>query len=216
MINLDNEIDAIKNRIKNKRISNIENKNDIPKKMQYFKGLLSRTLITVILVLISVIYTNSSDKNLLAYKEQILTKSFSFAPFKNWYQKHFGEILPIDIETEPAQTVFSDELVYTNIEEYQNGYKLTVQTNSIINNITSGIVVYIGEKEGYGNVLIVQGIDGVDIWYCNITNTNLTLYDYVEENTILGEAKGDYVYFVLSKDGEYLNYEEYINEFKDQ
>ena len=39
-----------------------------------------------------------------------------------------------------------------------------------------------GEKEGYGNTLIIQGADGVDIWYGNVNSTSLKLYDYIERN----------------------------------
>ena len=78
-----------------------------------------------------------------------------------------------------------------------------------MNALNSGIVVFIGEKENYGNVVIVQGIDGVDIWYGNITNVNLSLYDYVEKNSILGSSSDDHIYFVIQKDNNYLDYEEY-------
>ena len=36
------------------------------------------------------------------------------------------------------------------IGEYQDGHKLTVSPSTLIKNITSGIVVYMGEKEEYG------------------------------------------------------------------
>lgn len=211
---MNEEINRIKNRIKSKRQYGIVEIDEKPKS-NYFKNLLSRTLITIILVLLSVIYINSSDENLLSYKEKVLTKNFSFATFNNWYQKHFGTIIPLELKENKTTTVFNESLIYTDIEKYNNGFKLTVNNNEIIKNITSGIIVYIGEKENYGNVVIVQGIDGVDIWYGNITSSNLTLYDYVEKDTILGEAKDNQIYIVLSKSGEYLDYEEYINQNKD-
>jgi len=211
VINLEHDIDTIKKRIKEKRYSDLEVK-DTSNKAKYLKNLLSRILITIIMLLISVIYINGSNKNLLQYKEHVLTKSFSFAPFKNWYQKNFGNIIPVKIEDPVTSTVSSEKLSYSDISPYQNGFKLTVANSTVINTITSGIVVYIGEKDGYGNVVIVQGIDGVDIWYGNITNTSVQLYDYVEENNILGESNGEHIYFVLTKDGQHLNYEEYINQ----
>jgi len=210
---VNDEIEKIKSRIKSKRKTSF---NDTPndKNKNYLKNLFSRTLITIILVLVSAIYINYSDNNLLKYKDLVFTKNISFAPIKNWYEKSFGKIIPIDIEEENTQTVFSDNLVYTTIEDYYDGQKLIVSNNTIINALSSGIIVYIGEKENYGNVVIVQGIDGVDIWYGNVSSADLTLYDYIEEGSILGESKGDYIYFVLTKDGEYLDYEEYITENK--
>ena len=215
MIDLDNEIEQIKRRIKDKRYKETNTNIEPTTNIKYFKNLLSRTLITIILILMSVIYINSDDKNLLSFKKEVLEKNLSFAPFKEWYQKKFGKIIPIDLEEE-TQVVFSDKLNFSNIENYLDGFKLSVANNTVINNITSGIVVYSGEKEGYGNAIIVQGIDGVDIWYGNILNTSVALYDYIEANTILGEANGDYLYLVLSKNGEYLNYEEYMENNKNQ
>ena len=69
-----------------------------------------------------------------------------------------------------------------------------------------------GEKEGYGNTLIIQGVDGTDIWYGNVADTNLNLYDYLDANTILGTSSEDKYYLVFQKDGEYLTYEEYFNQ----
>ena len=80
---------------------------------------------------------------------------------------------------------------------------------SAIQTLNSGIVVFIGEKEHYNNTIIIQGIDGVDIWYGNVTNVSVNLYDYVEKNTLLGSAMEDHIYFVLQKEGQYLDYEEY-------
>ena len=210
---MNEEIENIKKRIKAKRNTNIGEKKENMEN-SYFKNLISRFLISIILVLISMIYINGKEENKLLYKEQILTKNFSFTKINNWYQKYFGNIVPIDIEDKNTEMVFDSSLKYQSIEEYKNGHKLIVEPNTIINAISSGIIVYMGEKDDYDNVIIVQGIDGVDIWYGNITNTNLNLYDYVEEGTLLGESKKDYLYLVLNKDGEYLNYEKYIAENK--
>ena len=68
-----------------------------------------------------------------------------------------------------------------------------------------------GEKENYGDVIIVQGIDGVEIWYGNMANTSVKLYDYIEKGTLLGEVTDNILYLVYSKDGNILNYQEYLN-----
>lgn len=211
---LENEIDVIKKRIKNKRENFVVLKPQVTEN-KYLKNLVSRLLITIILVLISIIYINSGQEEKMLFKAEVLTKNFSFAPFKAWYQKNFGKIIPIDTSNESA-TVFDNEIVHKKIDNYNNGVKVTLSSPSVISSITSGIVVYIGEKEGYGNTIIIQGIDGVDIWYGNITNISVALYDYVEAKNVIGESNGDFIYYVLSKDGEYLNYEEYIQKNKNQ
>ena len=58
----------------------------------------------------------------------------------------------------------------------------------------------------------MQGNDGVDIWYSGVTSSELKVYDYIESTTIIGITSEDYLYITLNKDGEYLNYEEYISQ----
>ena len=89
---------------------------------------------------------------------------------------------------------------------------LKYPSKQAINSLKGGIVVFNGTKDNYGNVLIVQGVDGADIWYGNISNISVALYDYVEENQVLGETTDNKAYIVINKDGNYLNYEEYTKQ----
>ena len=110
----------------------------------------------------------------------------------------------------PTETVFKEELTYQAKDNYLNGIKLEVTDNYLVPILKSGIIVFVGEKEGYKNTIIIQGVDGTDIWYGNITNSDYKLYDYVEEGKLLGEAQNNTLYIVLQKDGEYLKFDEYF------
>ena len=77
--------------------------------------------------------------------------------------------------------------------------------------IESGVVVYIGEKEGLGNVLVIEGEDGSTITYGNIKNSDVKLYEYINSGKYLGEANGNYLYLIILKDGEYLDIETYLS-----
>ena len=169
---------------------------------------LTKFLLAIIFFLISIIFTNISDKNLLFYKEYVFTESLPFTKIKGWYEDLFGEVLPSDDST---ATVFNGKLVYKEIEDYEDGEKLVVSKNSLVNNITSGIVVFSGDKDNYGNTVIVQGIDGVDIWYGNLENVSVNLYDYIEAGSIIGQTKNENLYLVIKKDNEYIKYENYKN-----
>ena len=94
---------------------------------------------------------------------------------------------------------------------YYDGVQLEVSPSYLVPALEDGLVVFIGEKENYGDVIIIQGINGVDIWYGNMANTSIKLYDYVEKGTLLGEVKENSLYLVYSKDDKFLNYEEYLN-----
>ena len=77
--------------------------------------------------------------------------------------------------------------------------------------LQSGIVVFIGDKENLGKTVIIQGNDGVDIWYSNLNNVNLSMYDYVEKNTLVGEFKENLAILTFMEDGNYISYENYLS-----
>ena len=138
-----------------------------------------------------------------------LTDSISFTKVNNWYQKNFGNIVPIPDVSTNTQSVFNEALTYSKIEDYLDGKALSVASDYMIPAIQSGIIVYMGEKEGYGSTIIVQGIDGIDIWYGNTNFDNLNLYDYVKKGSMLTSAKDNTLYLAIMKDNNFISYEEY-------
>ena len=132
-----------------------------------------------------------------------------FTKINTWYRKNFGNILPT--VKEPSETTVSKATNFLEKENYQNGYKIKSSKESPVTSIASGLLVFMGDKEGYGNTLIIQGVDGTDIWYGNIKDVNLKLYDYVEAGSILGNTTDDFYYLVLQKEGNYVTYEDYQN-----
>ena len=200
---MDEYLTQFKNKKKSFKVNKIKLSNN--KKLSKY---LTKFLLAIIFFLISIIFTNISDKNLLLYKEYVFTESLPFTKIKGWYEDLFGEVLPSDDST---ATVFNGKLVYKEIEDYEDGEKLVVSKNSLVNNITSGIVVFSGDKDNYGNTVIVQGIDGVDIWYGNLENVSVNLYDYIEAESIIGQTKNENLYLVIKKDNEYIKYENYKN-----
>ena len=179
---------------------------DSSNKKKILNKYLTRFMLAVIFFLASIIFTNMSDKHLLLYKEYVLTESLPFTKIKGWYEDLFGEVLP---KSDNAQTVMSGKLVYKEIDDYLDGEVLTVSSKSLVNSLTSGVVVFSGEKEGYGNTVIIQGIDGADIWYGNLENVSVSLYDYLESDTIIGSTIDEHLYLVIKKDNEYIKYEDY-------
>lgn len=203
-----------KNKLKRERYvdsSNHEKKVDaLPKNLKYAKGLISRTLLAVIFVLGSIIFTNISDDNKQLYQKYVLEDSLEFTKINELYKSLFGKVDITSDKSDDAEVVFGN-ITYTNIEPFKNGVKLTVGMNEVVNVITSGIVVFIGEKDDLGNTIIIQGNDGVDIWYSNITDSDILVYDYVEAGSILGTSNSDDIYLTISKDGEFISYEEYMS-----
>ena len=133
-----------------------------------------KTLICIILFLVSAILSKRDEgwKNLIY--NRVYEDNISFSYFKDFYNRYLGGIFPIEnISNSQAVQVFNDELLYDNVVSYEEGIEVAVIDYYLVPVIEEGIVVYIGEKKKYGNVVIVEGNDGVDIWYGNVNNINV-------------------------------------------
>ena len=191
-----------------KKINNYQNKeNNITK---YLKNFIARSLIVIILFLSLAIIIKSNKEYKEIIKKNIYETNFSFTTFKNLYTKYLGGISFLDKMVEDVKPVFNNELKYKNASKYFDGVSLEVDNNYLVPVLETGIVVYIGKKDNYGDCIIIQGMDGIEILYSDIRTTSLNLYDYIEKGDLLGEVKDNHLNLVYSKDGKILNYEEYI------
>lgn len=186
---------------KNKR--NKKNNKDSKK---YVSNLITRTLLTVILVFGVLIMVNF-DKDLKSKIEKYLfTTNHSFSSINSIYNKYFADLTS---KTKDSVAVFNEKEKTEekeSVTKYKDGVRKKVDKGENIKLLNSGIVVFVGEKEGYGNTIIVQQSNGTDAWYGHMNKVNVKLYDYVEKDKSLGTAD-DYVYLVFQKDGKYIDYE---------
>ncbi len=206
------KIEAL-NRIKNKRNnlirqgSNAKDKKK-DKNTKYIGELFTRTLLSVILVLLCAIFVNLSDKNLIFFKDHFFNETLAFTKINSLYTEYFGNIVPESLGN--TLPVFETGKKYTNITKEENSYRVDL-TSNVLPFLESGVVVFLGEKEGYGKTMIVQGVDGVDIWYSNLENYNVTLYDYVEKENIVGEFKENKALLTFIENGQNIGYENYLS-----
>ena len=190
----------------NKNSSKKSNDNNLKK---YFKGLVIRLLIVVVLFLTALIACKSNSQIKDKVYKYLYTEDISFTKIKKIYNKYLGGLLPIKKEVD-TEKVFQEKLKYTDLSIYQDGIKLSVGNNYLVPALQEGMVVFVGDKENYGNTIIVEDLDGVRYWYGNITTSSLKLYDYIEKGSLIGETSTN-LYLVFSKDDNYLDYEKYIN-----
>ncbi len=197
-------------KISHKRNS-FKNSSKEDKMIKYLRGLITRVLLSIIFVISTSIFIKLNASNKLYVEDYIFQDSLKFTQINKWYQNTFGKIIP-DSNSSSELVMENNDLKSLEYEKYLDGVKFTITKGSPISLINGGIVVYIGDKEGYGNTVIIQGNDGIDYWYGGITNANINLYDYLEKDALIGEAQNDYLYLVLEKDKNYLSYEEYLKQ----
>lgn len=171
----------------------------------------SRASITIILVLTVFIALKSNKTLKPKFYKSVFETNFSFAVVNNWYEKTFGSPIPFQNYFKKEEVaVFREELSYKEAEPYLDGVKLSVTDRYLVPILEGGLVVFSGEKEGYGNTVIIQQSNGIDVWYGNLGEINVTLYEYVEKGTLLGETSGSVLTLVFKKGGTTLDYNEYL------
>ena len=200
-------IESVKEEINKRR----KNKTHPLAKEKTRRKLVNKLTILLLLVLgvIIGIKTNKDFKQFV--KVKVFEETFPFSKINSLYQKYFGTSLPFEgVLKNDTETVFKEKLSYSKKEKYQDGLKLTVSKEYLAPVLESGMVVFIGDKENYGKTVIIQQIDGIDVWYSNMDNINVNLYDYIEKGTLIGSVKESSLILLFKKDGKILDYENKI------
>lgn len=171
-----------------------------------------KTFLCIILFLIVAIMCKKSQKWNIFIQNEVYGNHISFSSFQNFYNRYLGGIFPLeDISTKNIEQVFNEKLTYEEVITYGEGASLKVSENYLVPVMDNGIVVYKGEKEGYGNVLIIENVDGIDVWYGNMCNFTVNLYDIVKSGDYLGEVCDTTLYLVFTRGNEYLDYSVYLS-----
>ena len=194
-----------------KSVQKYLNKNKKPTKQKHtlYKFII-RLFICILIVLGTLIFIKYDKNGKQIIYKYLYENNINFATINNWYQEHFGDILPFqNTVKEKTKLVFNENLVYKDASISKNGVKLNVEDNYLVPIIESGIVVFIGNKDDYGKTVIIEQIDGVNVWYGNIDNINVSLYDYVSKGELLAEASKSF-YMAFQKNGKFLKYQDYL------
>lgn len=190
----------------NKKSKSNTNKNTIK---SYIVSFINQVLVCIVLFLVSLILTKNTTFKDKLY-DLIYSSNISFLEIENFFKKNFGSIIPSYSASENEKVVSASKIDYESLEEIDGGVVLTVEENTVVNNLESGLVVFNGEKEDYGQVLIIEQVDGVEAWYINITSSNLNIYDYVEKGEILGESKDNKIKLLFKNSKESVDYKTYL------
>ena len=201
------DIENVRKRIRNK-------KNKMSKEKTYpkvIKNYILKILVVALLTISTLIALKINPSFKTEFHKQIFSTNLSFAVINKWYQDNFGSPLPFkNFFKEPLETVFNEKLNYKEINMYKDGISLKVEEQYLVPSIESGMVIFTGEKDGYGKVIIIEQTNGVEVWYGNFDTINVKIYDYIEKGTYLGQILKNELYLVFMKDGIYLPYENYL------
>nr|WP_295971802.1 M23 family metallopeptidase [uncultured Bacillus sp.] len=166
------------------------------KEVWIFKLLASACLVLII----AIIYRNQSP--VLDGAREFVAKSmeedFQFAAVSEWYESTFGEQLALLPSTNSnKQKEIMNDIQYALpasgkiLEEFgENGQRITIEIakDAPVEAMNGGFVSFVGEKEGFGNAVVIQHADKSESWYGNLSSIDVSLYEYVEKGAHVGKA----------------------------
>lgn len=174
---------------------------------RYISSLLTRILLSIVFILFILILKKCNNFLIIDFKNNLFNKSFNFIKVNKISQKVLGKDVFYYQNSDDIVEVMATS--FDSKTKYYDGEKFMVSSNLPIGAISSGVVVFIGNKNEYKNTVIIQGIDGFNIWYGNVKDVNVKTYDYIQEGNLIGAADGDFIYLLIEKNNEYYTYEEY-------
>lgn len=190
----------LQNIIFNMTYEEYKNKKD-SKANNIFKKILSKLFTIVIFTMIVITLSNTSPKFKSFIVDKVLNSTIDFS-FVNKLSNKVTNVFKTPNNTLP---VVKEE--NNRKERYKDGIKYIVNKGTGVNIKDSGIVTYIGNKDGYNNTVIIQQSNGYYAWYGNIKE-EVKLYDYIESGSKIGETLTNEYYYVLLKDNKPVNLNE--------
>lgn len=190
----------LQNIIFNMTYEEYKNKKD-SKANNIFKKILSKLFTIVIFTMIVITFSNTSPKFKSFIVDKVLNSTIDFS-FVNKLSNKVTNVFKTSNNTLP---VVKEE--NNRKEKYQDGIKYIVNKGASVNIKDSGIVTYIGNKDGYNNTVIIQQSNGYYAWYGNIKE-EVKLYDYIESGSKIGSSLTNEYYYVLLKDNKPVNLNE--------
>lgn len=190
----------LQNIIFNMTYEEYKNKKD-SKANNIFKKILSKLFTIVIFTMIVITLSNMSPKFKSFIVDKVLNSTIDFS-FVNKLSNKVTNVFKTSNNTLP---VVKEE--NNRKEKYKDGIKYIVNKGASVNIKDSGIVTYIGNKDGYNNTVIIQQSNGYYAWYGNIKE-EVKLYDYIESGSKIGETLTNEYYYILLKDNKPVNLNE--------
>lgn len=160
----------------------------------------------ILFTLIYFIFQNDSPVAIKAQAviKEVMERDFNFQAVADWYEGTIGgfpAIIPTFSKT--SRTEVKDDLptagwqlpVNGNIQRaYSSGHPYVAigdADSSLVSASASGLVTFVGEKDGWGECVVVQHAGGFETWYGPFDSVRVEPSDWVDQGQLLGKHRGD-------------------------
>lgn len=194
-----------------------ETKKGLEKKA-LFQKLWKKWIATLLLFALTVIvfqWESPVTDPLKHFTVKVMTQEFQFDQFKAQIENWMGTspaILPAFFSGEKVKWVppIQGKLIFP-FNEKRKGVILQAKQGEKVLSASEGWVIFVGNKEGLGKVVMVKHAGGTETWYGWLKQTLVREGDWIEAGKPVGQAQdenenqGPYVYFAMRKQGEFIN-----------
>lgn len=148
---------------------------------------------------------SSTAKGTQDFITEVMERDFNFEGVAEWYEANLGDIpaiIPTFSRNDKMPTTQENHL---RIEEWFAPVRGQVMERYAVDHpyltfnvdepgVTAsaeGLVMFVGEKEGWGNCVILRHAGDIETWYGPLSGVRVAQSDWVQAEELLGEAAGD-------------------------
>lgn len=135
-----------------------------------------------------------------AFITEVMERDFNFQGAQDWYEARFGSVPAIiptfNKRSEPVtqNSLRSNKVMLPVqgqvVERYSEDHPYVTLNGSDGGQVKAGaegLVSFVGEKEGWGNCVILQHTGGMETWYGPLSSVQVELSDWVQVEDLLGQ-----------------------------
>ncbi|MEK4668572.1 M23 family metallopeptidase [Niallia sp. FSL R7-0271] len=178
----------------------------------------------VLFLIVAIVVRNQSPSFQKAETSirQAMNQEFNFAFVSNWYEDQFGKPLAFLPSTAEDDSTGEEQLQQYALsasgkilEDFADtGQRVAIETgiDTSVQALNEGTVTFIGEKEGFGNTVVIQHSDKSESWYGNLEEVDVNIYQSVKKGSKVGLASGygtnetlGLFYFAIKKDNDFID-----------
>jgi len=166
-----------------------------------------QTFVSILLVGVAYIMFQTSVGVPAAWREEVklvLTRDFNFEGVAQWYEQKLGTsptVLPV-LTTKKGQiapasttvqqwTLPSYWKVARPFDDKHTRVVLESAETGDVTNSELGWVTSIGEKEGFGQTVVIRYAGGREAWYGNLGEVRVAVNDFVKPGELIGVGKSN-------------------------
>ncbi|MDQ0339498.1 stage IV sporulation protein FA [Caldalkalibacillus uzonensis] len=185
-----------------------------------FKMICAMLLFTTVLMVMNTDHPQLREAK--TFIRDVMTLDFNVEGVMALYEQKVGsqlgflpQFIAKDDNSHPHSSDYvlpvSGARIVSGFNQDQQGIVLETGTTLPVEVIKEGWVTYVGEKDGLGQVVIIDHGQGEESWYGQLQEIKVQLYDWVKQGEVIGTtsvqegSQEGVLYFALRRDAVFID-----------